>query len=583
MWVSLMNSKACLAFSGQCSICALDARLILHFGNAFYNLDVREAVIEAVQWFCQAIRTCPDPESPGLYVSRSKVYYHESIAAFALEPLSSWHPDQGGSSACWTTLFANAVVAEQGLSRAWGEGLEITFDLMIQISGVDSYIWLEDNAEGIATVPVGGYIALGFFTALFPVKRHPVEGIQWHLEFTKDEPLSLADLSAKKIARLPMENIQEMSKCKCFLGWCEEANILLGTAELPNTLSWSGLPQRSKSLHASGWNVAAQLGGNIGPMQAVGQVIRTLQLENVRQRFEPNATYAKAIQISSRQVALVFDIATKRAWLVPKLSLMLHLCHTYVRHFEEPGSGNPDPVPFAQPSTDGALAAKEALSGQGDVVVFNHGADHQDQIRLRNVLVDISANMSRSLATGEKPRFLRALGPELMDMIAEPGTGALLTEIPTDCFPSSSSANFAQVADSVYVCSNVGPAICPTAIPGNATCGCMILEHDKGYLAVHLRCLEALLERRNYSLHHLQRSALPIGNGGRWCPQPYVPCSHSGTVSFWTEPRKFVQNISRTKSRGSVLPPDEILAVTGAVIFGGADGIWDKILDILRS
>lgn len=554
----------------------------MHFGNAFDDRHLQDVVIGAVRWFCQALRPCPDHGGSGLSVSRSSQYFANATIAFALEPLSFWHPDQGGSSTCWTALFANAIVAEQELSRAWGEGLEVTFDLMIQISGVDNYIWLEDKAEGITTVPVGGYIAVGFFTALFPVKRHPEEGIQWHLEFTDDEPVSLADLSAKKIARLPIEDMQEVSKCKCFLGWCEKANILLGTVELPNTLSWSGLPQRSTSLHASGWNVGANFGGNIGPMQAIGQVTRVWQLENVRQRFEPNATYAKAIQISSRQVALVFDIATKRAWLVPKLSLMLHLCHTYVRHFEDPGSGNLDPVPFAQPSTDGALAAKQALSGQGDIVVFNHGTDHQDQIRLRNVLVDISANMTRSLAAGEKPRFLRALAPELMDMIAEPGTGALLTEISTDSFPSSSSTDFAQLADSVYVCSNLGSAIRPTAIPGHVSCGCMTLEHEKGYLAVHLRCLEALLQRRNYSLQHLQRSALPIGDGGRWCLQPYVPCSHLGTVSFWAEPQKFVQNISRTKLRGHVLPPDKIPAATGAVVFGSVDGIWDKILDILR-
>lgn len=293
---------------------------------------------------------------------------------------------------------------------------------------------------------------------------------------------------------------------------------------------------------------------------------RNWQLENVRQKFEPSATYAKAIQINSRQVALVFDIATKRAWLVPKLNLMLHLCHTYVRHFEEPGRSRPHPIPFASPSTDGAGEAAHALSGRGDIVVFDYGTNHQDQIRLRNILVDISANMSKSLAIGERPRFLHALGPELMDMIAEPGTGALLSEIPKGHFPSSASAHFAQVADSVYVCSRIGVAIRPKAEPGNHGCGCMTLESNKGYLAVHLQCLELLLHRRNSSISGMGSSDLPMGEVGKWCHQSYLPCTHCGNTSFWAEPQRFLQIISQSKFRDPPPSVHKILSPAGAVV-----------------
>lgn len=131
---------------------------------------------------------------------------------------------------CWTTLFSSAVIAEQQLSCTWREGLELDFDLMVQLSAVDNHLWLDDKSESITKSSAGGYIAVGFFNALIPVKKHPVQGIQWHLEFTNDEPISLAKLSAKHDGRVPIESIEEATNSKCFLGWCQEANILLGTA-----------------------------------------------------------------------------------------------------------------------------------------------------------------------------------------------------------------------------------------------------------------------------------------------------------------------------------------------------------------
>lgn len=571
-------------------MCGFNSRLIVHFGDPWMNIQLQDMAIEALAWLCRALRPCPNQTSSALFMSQARQIRTASALGFRLQPLSPWNTDvQQNKSACWMALFTNCIVAEQQLSRVWGEGLEISFDMMLQVSGVENFVWLNDHQDGKAvSTRSGGYIAVGFFTALIPISRHPgtqdrAPGIQWHLEFTEDEPISLATLSTKRIPRLPLNNLQDLPQCQCYLGWCDDADILLGTAQMPNTLSWSGLPQRSRSLRASGWNLTGQLGGNLGPVQAIGQVTRTWQLENVRQRFEPQNTYAKALQINSRQVALIFDVTAKRAWLVPKLSLMLHLCHTFVRHFKDEGMGSIDRVPFAEPSNDGALAAKEALSGHGDILVFSHGSTPHDQIRLRNILVDISSNMSQSLAAGERPRFLRALSPELMDMIAEPGSGSLLAEVPTKYFPSSSSNSFPQLADSVYVCSDLGTAIRPSAASGQVSCGCMNLERDKGYVAVHLRCLEALLQRRNKSLLRWPSWGLPLGDGRQWCPDPYVPCSHQGNVSYWAKPRNFVQTTSRSRYMlHRSLPMHEVPVITGARVFGGVESIWDRVRSIWR-
>jgi hypothetical protein len=116
---------------------------------------------------------------------------------------------------------------------------------------------------------------------------------------------------------------------------------------------------------------------------------------NLRQKYYQAATYEKALQIASKQVALVYDDRARRGWLAPKLSLMLHLCHIYFRCFTTSSSQQTNPIPFAQPSSDESTAARIALSGQGDVIVFAYGGI-EDAICLRNVFwMSVSISLAR--------------------------------------------------------------------------------------------------------------------------------------------------------------------------------------------
>lgn len=119
----------------------------------------------------------------------------------------------------------------------------------------------------------------------------------------------------------------------------------------------------------------------------------------------------------------------------------------------------------------------------------------------------------------------------------------------------------------------------PDTIPAN----CMTLERDKGHVAVHLRCLEALLQRQNRGLSPVPGIGLPIGDIRRWLPEPCVPCSHQGHVSLRAEPQNFVQSTSKSKREvPRNLPPHKTPVITGARMFGGAESIWDRIWAILR-
>jgi len=65
-----------------------------------------------------------------------------------------------------------------------------------------------------------------------------------------------------------------------------------------------------------------------------------------------------------------------------------------------------DLIPFAQLSRDGSDTAHAALLKQGDVVLFAYGNKSEDEIKLRNVLVDISAKLAGTLTPRKSERPL---------------------------------------------------------------------------------------------------------------------------------------------------------------------------------
>ena len=180
-----------------------------------------------------------------MYSSTSSAIVHDIgswLGAYKLAPLSILTEAQARERSCWTALFSSAVVADDNgrTSRDWGSGLELSFELMIQLAGVENYCWLgsrnedgqnkdgqnEDGQNEDRRNEDGGYIAIGFFSALVPISRHG-DSVQWHLEGSEDELLSLSEISSKHVMRLMKTSPGELSKLRCFLGWCENADILL--------------------------------------------------------------------------------------------------------------------------------------------------------------------------------------------------------------------------------------------------------------------------------------------------------------------------------------------------------------------
>ncbi|KAI5212418.1 hypothetical protein E4T38_00445 [Aureobasidium subglaciale] len=224
-------------------------------------------------------------------------------------------------------------------------------------------------------------------------------------------------------------------------------------------------------------------------------------------------------------MALGYDFQNHTGWLVPQISLLLHLCHAYFARLSNLRA-QADPIPCARPSTDGASVASAAFTGAGDVVISKVGDHAEDQLLLRQLLVALNSNLQVTRDTKQAPKKKHGLTKEihfseLQDQILEPGDGSALRVLaPSDCPSIKAWSEITQKVDGLLVCRNLDQAIklagpccyprtttTPSPQPSNGQpipapssmqtfcSSCVRVPEGQGYLVAHTWCLQNVLGR----------------------------------------------------------------------------------------
>ena len=534
---------------------------------------------EAIQWLCSAVRphlSLPDTsnETPN-GLQRSTVSSRKTSAArcrllecslVRLEPVTT---EEIGSHNCWVSLFQSGVIAWWPINRKWGAGMEMPFDMLIDFAAVENCVVVppdNDLSNIDSDQKSGGCILTGYFTALIPIDQDPSSGsIQWHIEYS-DEIIHPRELLLNR-AWLRIRDHTSFEQERCFLGWGNPVDVLLGTKDIGYNIRWSGTDEHRIMRRVEGTVFSAELGLG-GPFPVIPKVSleRAYKMHNVVQRFTRQSQYEKAIVHLSKQVGLVLDAPVERAWLVPLLSLMLHLCHAYYARFNTDHHSE-DPIPFATAQPDGAMAAMAALKGQRDLPVLG-------SITLGSILLDIHTNMKASAdQTREYQSGTTIFASEMMDQLNEPMSGSPLRS--KKLGPEGLAwLSLVELADYVCFCGNLGPAMQPQHKDPNETCQCHVLPQHRSFLAAHNSCLEILMERKGVDLDVLQDGIWKINQTEflsvkAW---PFTPCTHDPFDPFWSNSARLLQTShfnftgawAKQKATKLAAPPPR----TGAVIFG---------------
>ncbi|KAI1310581.1 hypothetical protein F5Y03DRAFT_22890 [Xylaria venustula] len=567
--------------------------------------DFNPVHIACMEWLCQAVREIPaHPSSEsdlgrGLMKSRvspclelwaSDVTRTPPIITFALEPLQHLSKEEIGNDCCWIRLFKSAVIAWTPLSRSWGTGLQLNYEMLIRLAAVTNYVYINSSTLGNpieettgenARETTSGLIAIGFFTALIPIAYDPTtNSTQWHLEVTNDSIMKPEELKILRKNWLQVKTPSTFSESHCYLGWKGNVSVTLGTKEGCYDLQWTDLPKVERVFRLEGFEIGGEIGiGDVIPISLKQSGSLSFKACSTVQRFTASAHYEQAIQLLSRHVALVYDSESQIAWLVPQLSWNLHLCHVWYRHAHDEKSSH-DPVPFARVSPDGSSAACEALHKQSDLTVL-------DGLSLSQLFLQIYHNMASSNQYRQKPRKSRIFGTETMDLIEEPGVGSLLRRL--DLPEVDESWQYlAAKADSIGFCKGLGQALKPQDQNPDHKCGCDVIPNHRSLLVAHNTCIERLLKRESTNMNSLQNGIVVLDDGRKWFMEnwPFDTCTHSPEQDYWAaanismqriaKPRRWTLSKKANDWKGHLSP----IPAMGAFVFGNPpykeSQIWDS-------
>lgn len=532
------------------------------------------SLIEVMDWLCKSIRMPRSDDAlllstSSCYVSRCtesaengrrddrenplrpKFGLHLQFS-LASNPLPTMKYD------CWQPLFKSCFAVEHKTphqdDKPLGRGLELSFDMMMAITAVE-----------YPMIVHGGLVFVGYHTVVIPTKIH-ANYVQFHLDTNATEQINPYNLSYGQRALCGIEMIENFKTVRCFIGWRDAAHILLGTTELRTPVKFSNGQRRRRTLHMNGISAGFQA-LSAGPAQVGLTGSANFVFVSHKLSFLPTSIYSKMLRNASKQVAIVNDLGTRRSWLVPRISLLLHMAHASVREHtpEHLLDTLIDPIPFCDPHYDGSSVV-EALDGQGDVVVWGEG---QDSFRLRTLLLGLNINLLKAMEITEASSGNSLFGFEFMDIVTEPGRGAEMREMSV----MKSGRNWlhlSKLVDTIVFCAGLGEAIAPVE-RRPVTCNSLPIGHD--YLAAPMSCLSHLTKRCGGDLSlPIQSCHVMLSQDRCWtiAGDPFKKCRHDekSKTTCW-EHKDILQNV-RKATNGQNLQPTHRprLPSAGVVVFG---------------
>ncbi|TDZ26981.1 hypothetical protein Cob_v000383 [Colletotrichum orbiculare MAFF 240422] len=218
-----------------------------------------------------------------------------------------------------------------GVLSSDGEGLEISFPLLMKLSRVRSIVEVEQRwalyGPKTLLIPASGY-AGGIEAG--SQSDEPEKTVQWHVEaldsvksYTKAQE---ALLKHESKGHIPDKGT--MATARHFVGYCQETEIHLGTkgcnfddiqkTTLDEDRSMAGVKIKSITAGTSGMGIFG-FEMNIEPVFAT-QVAAPITVDD----------YDEILDVTGAMPGIIWDNATKRGWLVPMQAILLHMVHIWI-------------------------------------------------------------------------------------------------------------------------------------------------------------------------------------------------------------------------------------------------------------
>jgi ankyrin repeat protein len=232
---------------------------------------------------------------------------------------------------CWKRLIHAAYVAEgERLDREQpGVGLKMSFQLMVELAAVEREILYD-----------GGIVLTGYDTAVVPTGKVD-ESVQWHVVYQeaserrswfKSDGSCLFDV-ANRVKETSLDEL----KGDAYLGWGNEVNVTLGTdnIQLPG-VERSPLKESGDQYVRTGYSRGGTFGIGLSSLakllnvNVTGSYTDTFSRARACQTRSLHKNYQRRFRDLYVQMVILYDTKNGRAWLVPKVNLVLLLVRMYM-------------------------------------------------------------------------------------------------------------------------------------------------------------------------------------------------------------------------------------------------------------
>jgi hypothetical protein len=456
---------------------------------------------------------------------------------------------------CWQHLFESCTFLQinSAPQDSFGKGLEASFDLLLSLAAIEFCCTID-----------GGVVFVGYRTLIYPTA---IEGdcAQFHVLTCNEDQID--PFTTKYENRHLIEDWKQFRAKRCFLGWCTYAGINLGTDRISaSTIRYTGAPEKEKSRQPEGYTGMSQIGIS-SPFTFMLGLEKNFKYDSHKVHHTPINNYTRLLHDAAKEPAMFYDSGSKRCWLVPKLSLMLHMSQAYA--VNNGGLLQNDP-PFVHTHAD-AFELIHHFTPLGDIILM---ADDDANFLFRHLLHRINLNLLQARRATKASNKKVLYGFEFMDLVTEPDRGSCMKELQLQPAGKTWSA-LANAVGTIVVCKNAGDVI--TSISGPAQCRTIPEGHD--YLAAPLDLLEILAKRRGDSIFK-GPGEINLGHRAMWdiTSNPFTPCTHrdNDKASCW-EKDEVWQGLNGDSAMEQI--EEKFIHLISAS--GNMERYWEKVSEFL--
>lgn len=440
------------------------------------------------------------------------------------------------SDSCWAHTLQHGIIASLDTLIPRAPLLSTTFPIAFQLAAVSTSSRCEN-----------GWYFFGGMTALVPVVKRADGSILWHFESSEDDVLARSELQSLKGRWYQATSLDELMSSPALMGWNARDAVMVAS-QASTKLSSAAHTQNNRLLKLAQVNIQTSL--KFPGVLTIASAAAIAPLDN-RIKRSPPSNYGRLLQTLKHKPWLIYDVAGKRAWMIPLVSLL----HQMI--LATPTLEGQNPPPCAAITVDGS-GSLDVLTRNADHVVWQVG---DNKTVLRDIVFDLVDQLYKT-----EPLFTRTndlVGYQLADIIN--GEATMQPHF-VSLRPKPSWVSLLKSIPCLFA-DNLGDVIVGLRSPTDSS-ACNHLATGQNLLATTIQTLSWLSQRCGQKNFDNGSWLLPRGRAWGAKPGTFSDCDHDGESGegCWANP-EFIQTIQH-KAR---YYPNVEIPETGAVVFGARD------------